>query len=112
MRIRMKSRSDLTFKHNLKQGRHGWLRLTPAYSIKVVHQILDEHPEVEHVIDPFSGTGTTGLVCGERGLACDLLDINPFLVWFCRVKTSNYSFSQLAEVKGCLHEIVATVRRK
>ena len=38
----MKQRADLTFKENLLRGRHGWLRLTPAFSVKVVHQILVE----------------------------------------------------------------------
>jgi hypothetical protein len=88
-------RADLTFKHNLKRGRHGWLRLTPAYSVKVVRQILESHPEVTYVLDPFSGTGTTGLVCAEHGVRCDLIDINPFLVWFAGVKTSNYERDHL-----------------
>ncbi|HNT76349.1 MAG TPA: DNA adenine methylase [Anaerolineae bacterium] len=86
----VEQRADLTFKYNLKRGRHGWIRLTPAYSVKIVQQILDEHPDVRYVLDPFSGTGTTGLVCAEQGVRCDLLDINPFLVWFARVKTAQY----------------------
>ena len=51
-----KQRADLTFKYNLKQGRHGWIRLTPAYSIKIVRQILEKHPEITYVLDPFCGT--------------------------------------------------------
>ncbi len=88
-------RADLTFQYNRKRGRHGWLRLTPAYSIKLVEDILDENRTVSHVLDPFSGTGTTGLVCAARGINCDLLDINPFLVWLAQVKTSTYSRQQL-----------------
>ncbi|MCI0485951.1 MAG: DNA adenine methylase [Blastocatellia bacterium] len=103
----MNRRSDLTFKHNLKHGRHGWLRLTPAYSIKVVREILDEHPAFDYVLDPFSGTGTTGLVCGERGLRCDLLDINPFLVWFAGVKTSNFTPDELLEAKKKIRDVLA-----
>lgn len=106
----MNTRPDFTFKHNIKKGRHGWLRLTPAYSIKVVEQILDEHPEIKYVLDPFSGTGTTGLVCGERGLKSDIIDINPFLVWFNRTKTSNYSFAQIVEAKKSLYTVVDKVR--
>lgn len=107
----MKTRADLTFKYNLKKGRHGWLRLTPAYSVKVVHQILDEHPEASLVLDPFSGTGTTGLVCGERGIACDLLDINPFLVWFGRVKTANYTQAQRDKVRDMTEAIIREVKQ-
>ncbi len=106
----MNSRPDFTFKHNVKNGRHGWLRLTPAYSIKLVHEILDRYPGVHYVLDPFAGTGTTGLVCAERGLSCDLLDINPFLVWFCRVKTANYSFPELEKAKACLNRITNRVQ--
>lgn len=99
-------RADLTFKYNLKAGRHGWLRLTPAYSIKLVAQILEQHPEITSVLDPFSGTGTTGLVCAERGVRCDLLDINPFLVWLARVKTAQYAPDARQEARGAAAEIV------
>lgn len=37
---KLRQRSDLTFKHNLSKGRHGWFRLTPAYSVKIVDDIL------------------------------------------------------------------------
>ena len=52
---------DLTFKFNKGLGRHGWLRLTPAYSVKLVDQILDNHDSGIKVLDPFCGTGTTVL---------------------------------------------------
>lgn len=99
-------RKELTFKENLHRGRHGWLRLTPAYSVKLVNEILNEEPHARLVLDPFCGTGTTGLVCGERGINCDLLDINPFLVWFARVKTTTYSREQLDEATTCLYTVV------
>ena len=89
-------RAELTFKGNLRQGRHSWLRLTPAYSVQVVRQLLDGLDNPGRVLDPFSGTGTTGLVCAERGLTCDLLELNPFLAWFAQVKTRNYAEAELA----------------
>jgi hypothetical protein len=97
--VNIPQRAELTFKYNLKQGRHSWLRLTPAYSIKVVEQLLAGSNEVAHVLDPFSGTGTTGLLCAQQGVSCDLMDINPFLVWFARVKTTNYDVADLALVE-------------
>jgi hypothetical protein len=105
----MTSRTDLTFKHNLNQGRHSWLRLTPAYSVKLVHQILDDHPCANHVLDPFCGTGTTALVCGERGIACDTLDINPFLVWFTRIKTRNFIPDDLQDARKQLDRLYLDV---
>jgi len=103
----IKQRADLTFKYNLKHGRHSWLRLTPAYSIKIVQQILTHNPTVTHVLDPFSGTGTTGLVCAENNVCCDLTDINPFLVWFAKAKTANYTTKDLCKAQ----ESVPTIQK-
>jgi hypothetical protein len=99
-------RAELTFKHNLKQGRHGWLRLTPAYSVKVVQDILEKYPQIHHVLDPFSGTGTTGIVSAEKGLSCDLLDINPFLVWFANAKATSYSQEDILSVNRAAKQAV------
>jgi DNA modification methylase len=100
-----KTRPELTFKHNQKNQRHNWLRLTPAYSVKTVNQILETLPTVHYVLDPFAGTSTTGLVCAELGLKCDLFDINPFLVWFGQVKTQNYTCSQIQETRNTVTPI-------
>ena len=35
-----RQKAHLTFRGNAKRGRHGWLRLTPAYSLQVVNEIL------------------------------------------------------------------------
>ena len=35
-----RQKAHLTFRGNAKRGRHGWLRLTPAYSLHVVNEIL------------------------------------------------------------------------
>ena len=94
----MKQRSDYTFKYNKNLGRHGWLRLTPAYSVKLVTEILQLNncqKDSLHILDPFSGTATTGIVAAELGFNCTLYDINPFLVWFGMTKARNYNASAL-----------------
>lgn len=106
-----RQRADLTFAHNVRLGRHGWLRLTPAYSVKVVQEILAEYPDRRSVLDPFSGTGTTGLVCAERGVPCDLLDINPFLVWFAGAKTAVYDPAVLGDARAAAAAIVDCAAR-
>ena len=56
-------REELTFKGNANHTRYGWLRLTPAYSVLLVEQLLDAHCQPDDVVlDPFCGTGTTSLV--------------------------------------------------
>jgi hypothetical protein len=81
----------LTFKHNLHLGRHGWLRLTPAYSVKLVTDILEGKKNVKKVFDPFSGTGTTALCAAYLGRQGAGLEINPFLAWFSSVKAKQFS---------------------
>lgn len=87
----VKQRAELTFKNNLNRGRHGWVRLTPAYSVRLVKDLIAQNSTYNHVLDPFSGTGTTGLTCAQMGIRATLLDINPFLVWLAQVKTANYT---------------------
>ena len=79
---KVRQRSDLTFKHNANQARHGWLRLTPAYSVKLVDEILAHVDAPLKVFDPFSGTATTPLSAAYMGHRALSIDINPFLVWF------------------------------
>ena len=83
-------RDHLTFRGNLSLGRHGWLRLTPAYSLQLVRQLLKESGPDELVLEPFSGTGTTALACASLGIPCHAVDINPFLVWLGNLKMTTF----------------------
>ena len=102
----MPDRQDhLTFRGNLKSTRYGWLRLTPAYSVHLVRDLLVHASTDTFVLDPFCGTGTTALVCAERGVACQTSDINPFLLWLASTKSRPYSEAQLRE-SAELHRLV------
>lgn len=103
--------SDLTFKYNLKQGRHGWLRLTPAYSVKVVQNLLDRLDNPQRVLDPFSGSGTTGLVCAERGINWDLVELNPFLAWLAAAKTHSYNTAELEAASKLVKNVAKKARQ-
>jgi DNA modification methylase len=103
------SREEHTFRGNLKSTRHGWLRLTPAYSVRLVASLL-EAGRSGPVLDPFCGTGTTLLSCAEHGLDGDSVDINPFLVWLARAKVSAYSEAHLAEAKRGVGRMRRAVR--
>lgn len=91
----IKQNSHLTYKGNKGVTRHDWLRLTPAYSYGLVSAAVDGADSEIRVLDPFAGTGTTGLVAAERGMRAWLLDLNPFLVWFARMKTRNYTLREI-----------------
>ncbi len=91
---------SLTFKANLSLGRHGWLRLTPAYSRHLVEEIVRPLGKRDRVLDPFCGTGTTALTCAEHGIRADTVDINPFLVWLANAKFTAYETSHIEEAKA------------
>jgi len=102
-------RTDLTFRHNLKKGRHGWVRLTPAYSVKLVSSILSAHGSGVRVLDPFAGTGTTTLCAAEKGDSGVGVDINPFLVWLGTAKTRQYQPSDVTLFKENVASIVRSL---
>lgn len=108
-------RGDYTFQYNQRQNRHGWLRLTPAYSVKLVEEIAQQIEldvgDRSVILDPFSGTATTGLVATQIGLTAHLLDINPFLVWFGNTKCTDYTPDELAELQCLIPVIVQTYKR-
>ena len=102
-------RADYTFKYNAQHGRHGWLRLTPAYSVKLVEEILHDTPPDIHVFDPFSGTATTLLCSGYHGLQATGYELNSFLVWFGQAKTRSYAHETLLRVKEVINDIAAVL---
>lgn len=96
--LTLKQRADFTHKFNLNEGRHSWLRLTPAYSVKIVNQILANSEKNHHVLDPFSGTATTSLCASNLGINSSTIELNPFLVWLGKTKTTIYSDDLLKSV--------------
>ena len=104
----MRQRRELTFKHNQALGRHGWLRLTPAYSVKLVDDVLAREPSEIAVLDPFSGSGTTALAAVNRGKPAIATDINPFLVWLGTAKTRRYAPERLVAIEKLGREIAKT----
>ena len=99
-------RSRFTFHGNVRDTRYGWLRLTPAYSVHLVRELLEARalPELP-VLDPFCGTGTTLLTCAELGISGATLDVNPFLVWLARAKTAKYSAKSLVRADLLIGEM-------
>lgn len=95
----------LTFRGNVKYGRHGWLRLTPAYSLHVVNDILAEASPDDFILDPFSGTGTTALAGTVLGVRAHAVDLNPFLVWLGNLKIRSYSPELLDKLLAFANEI-------
>jgi len=112
-RKQLRQRSDYTYKFNSKTGRHGWLRLTPAYSLKIVEELITSHGKAKRIFDPFCGTGTTVLSAAYHGHEGVTTDINPFLVWLAQAKTAHYSPEQISATReACIFalDLVRTQR--
>jgi len=105
-------RAHLTFKGNVALGRHGWLRLTPAYSLHLVRKLLKQCDPDEFVLEPFSGTGTTPLACASLGIRCHAVDINPFLVWLGNLKLTRFNKRVASAVKSAALQIADTTRER
>ena len=112
LRKSLTQRADYTQKHNAKTGRYGWLRLTPAYSLKIVNEILATHDggSDNNVLDPFCGTGTTALCAAYHGQSAVTTDINPFLVWLGEIKTGFYSPALISALRQDGRELLDIVR--
>lgn len=111
IREELRQRADYTQKFNVNTGRHGWLRLTPAYSIKVVEELMNKYVKPLRVLDPFCGTATTALSAAYHGHEGITTDINPFLVWFGRTKTARYSSVSIASTRYTSMRIHEAVKR-
>lgn len=102
--------AQYTFKYNSSLGRHGWLRLTPAYSVRLVEEILTELDYTPLcVMEPFSGTGTTELVCANKGIPSFALEINPFLVWLGNAKLGHYPSNKVEEFLSFANELMQNI---
>lgn len=100
----------LTFQANLGLGRHGWLRLTPAYSLRLVREHIAALGPGAVVTDPFSGTATTALAAAEHGVRGQAFDINPFLIWLGQAKTRHYDPALLSATTAALPAVLAQAR--
>lgn len=102
----------LTFKANMGVGRHGWLRLTPAYSVHLVRDRLRSMEPGSLILDPFSGTGTTPLAAAELGHVGQGVDVNPFLRWLGTTKFRNYTDDDLSAARESVRSVIdASARR-
>jgi hypothetical protein len=110
-RTAARQNSYLTHRANTGTGRHGWLRLTPAYSVRLVRERTGHLPPGAVVTDPFSGSGTTVLAAAEHGAVGQSVDVNPFLVWLGNAKAASYPAVLLAQARAQLPGLAGQAAR-
>lgn len=80
--------SDLvSFNSNKYKSTHRWFQFVEGYSSEFVRRIIAEQ-KLKPLLcfDPFSGVGTTALVCQELGIKCVSFESNPFFHEVSRTK--------------------------
>ncbi len=110
-RAATRQNSHLTHRANTGTGRHGWLRLTPAYSVRLVRERTAHLPPGAVVTDPFSGSGTTVLAAAEHGCVGQAVDVNPFLVWLGNAKAASYPAPVLAAALAAVPDLTESAAR-
>ena len=72
---------DVTFRPGLHTPIHRWFRLTPAYSPALVQTALTltQTQTHHHILDPFTGKGTTLIEARLCGFRATGIEINPLL---------------------------------
>ena len=80
---------------------HRWYRFKEGFSKDLVNLILGTLSyQPTSCLDPFSGSGTSPLVCQEIGIPCHSIEVNPFLHLISKVKletsykTKDYEISK------------------
>lgn len=80
------------FDHNLELPRHRWYEFKEGFSPKLVHAAIDEMASGSRrklkLLDPFTGSGTTMVTAGQLGLEAMGVEVNPFLAFVARAKST------------------------
>ena len=72
-------RKKVSFQLSKNQAVHGWLKYKEAFSQDLVAKLLDlmQVKANDLILDPFLGSGTTALVCKQKGIKSLGFDILP-----------------------------------
>jgi DNA modification methylase len=80
-----------------------WRRFKEAFAPELVSRAVGESDRsVNECIDPFGGSGTTGLACQFLGIRPTLVEVNPFLADLIEAKLVAYNTERLARDLGSI----------
>ena len=68
-----------------------WCRIKESFAPELIARAVNETPiQVRRCIDPFGGSGTTGLACQFLGVDPILVEVNPYLADLTEAKLTRY----------------------
>ena len=102
-----------------------WRTMKEAFAPELVARALNASPiPVQRCIDPFGGSGTTGLACQFLGVHPIMAEVNPFLADLIEAKLTSYSSPEelrrdldavieasIRDVSGCTRDRFASAPR-
>ena len=69
-----------------------WCKIKEAFAPELIKRAIEESPiAVSRCIDPFGGSGTTGIACQFLGVHPVLTEVNPYLADLINAKLTTYS---------------------
>jgi DNA modification methylase len=80
----------MVFNKNKNVKIHRWYPFVEGYSREFIESILEELDYTpEHCVEPFAGSGTTGLELQHKGIKCSSFEVSPFMHLLSQVKMRN-----------------------
>lgn len=96
------NRQSVSYQLSKKDVLHSWLKYKEGFSANLVNLLLDEMGATpgDLVMDPFFGSGTTGLVCQMRGVNSIGYDIMPISTVAVKAKSAvlDYDIDELTNL--------------
>ena len=72
-----------------------WRRIKEAFTPELIARAISESPmPVQRCIDPFGGSGTTGLACQFLGVHPVMAEVNPYLADLIEAKLAPYASTE------------------
>jgi DNA modification methylase len=72
----------------------GWRRFKEAFAPELIERAVREsNIPVDHIVDPFGGSGTTALAAQFLGINSTTIELNPFLADLIESKLSSYDYT-------------------
>ncbi|MCU7201595.1 modification methylase [Turicibacter sanguinis] len=98
------------FKESRKEHIHGIMTypatMVPAMQAEILKIILNNYPQIETMLDPFMGSGTTLVEGMVNGIDVFGIDINPLSYLLSDVKCTRKNLNDLIKDKNKLFELI------
>jgi DNA modification methylase len=103
------------FEHNLELPRHRWYDFKEGFSQQLVRVAIDDISSGSRrklkLLDPFAGSGTTLVTAGQLGLEAAGIEVNPFLAFVAKAKSSPNSW-RLKDFRRRMEKILDSSRHE